>query len=97
MSAVRLPAFMALAALLTAAGVSCCPPVSAPVVQPCPPIQLPVRPHLPIKDYKPEWTKDQLLGAYAQTTALLFGWMQAAEALIVAHNAPTVKKPPSSP
>ena len=92
MTTVRLPVGMALAALLMAAGVSCCPPVPVPIVQPCPPLKVPPLPYLPIKDYKPEWTRDQLLSAYTQTTALLLGWQQAAEAIIVSHNAPQSKK-----
>lgn len=92
MTTVRLPVAMALAALLMAAGVSCCPPAPEPRVMPCPPIKVPPLPHLPIKDYKPEWTKDQLLSAHAQTVALLFGWYQAASVEIQAHNAPQSKK-----
>jgi len=92
MTAVRLPAFMALAALLMAAGVSCCPPQPAPVVQPCPPIKIPPMPDLPIKKYHPTWTEQQLLSAYTQTTALLFGWYQAALVEMQAHNAPQSKK-----
>lgn len=93
MTAARLPAFMALATILVmVAGVSCCPPQPAPVVMPCPPLKIPPVPTLPMKDYHPTWTREQLLSAYAQTTALLYGWQQAAIAVMQAHNAPQSKK-----
>jgi len=82
----RLPLVVAVAALLMAAAVSCCTPRVEYVVSPCPAINLPKRPHLPIEDYKPEWTKDQVLSAYTQSTVLLLGWGRACDEVIRAHN-----------
>jgi hypothetical protein len=73
-------------AVLVAAGVSCCPPVVAPVVVPCPRIALPPKPRLPIQDYKPEWTKDEVLRAMSESVALLNGWGDACAVVIKAHN-----------
>lgn len=94
MTIVRLPVVMAPAGavfVLALAGVSCCPPQPTPIVMPCPDLVVPPRPHLPVQDYKPEWTKDQLLSANVQSVALLLGWGEACAVIIKSHN---VKKPP---
>jgi hypothetical protein len=94
MTTVRLPVEVALAALVMAAGVSCCPPQVTPVVQRCPDLKVPTRPHFPIQDYKDTWTRDQLLAAYTQTALLAIGWGNACELIILGHNDP---KPPKGP
>ena len=86
----RLPLVVALVALLLAAGVSCKPRIEY-VPVPCQDLVLPARPHLPIEDYKPEWTRDQVLSAYTQSTILLVGWGKACEVIITAHNKPKVR------
>ncbi len=93
MTSERLPLGMALAALLMAAGVSCCPPVP-PIVEPCPRLHAPPRPHLPAQDYKPEWTKDDLLRAMTESVALLKGWGDACVVVIESHNEPKPAPPP---
>jgi hypothetical protein len=77
---------MALTAVM-AVGVSCCPPVVAPVVvAPCPKLNAPPKPRLPIQDYDPKWSKDELLKAYSASTVLLNGWGDACATVIESHN-----------
>lgn len=89
----RLPRIMAVAVLIMAAAVSCCPPNTEYVVQHCPSITMPPRPYLPIEDYRDTWTKDQMLSAYTQSTVLLLGWGRVCEEAIKAHNL-HVENPP---
>lgn len=81
------------AGMVLALCVGCLKPRVEYVHAPCPPIQVLPRPQLPVQNYHPTWTREQLLSANVQSVALLLGWAVAQQELVKAHNEKTQTPP----